>query len=374
MSLWKSLRGLDRKFSWSFFGFLIAIISLGFIFYDKVVADKTPKLYLDVITSASVLDVKEDLPKLEISFDGIDIRQQKLSLRIISIKVINDSSINILKGLYDLEDPIGLVIGSGKIIKAELIDASNEYLRKNFSVRTAADNTVYFKDLIIEAHQYFIVKLLVLHPVDAIPSVKSIGHIAGTKEILVRETYKEQIKVSFWARVFDETWGVILWRLIFYPLIAIGIIVALFFPPLFIGDRINRAKRRRHVREFKETPKLCINEQDEFVFGLYISHGSSDLAAMKEIVKDDETLRRYYQRHEEFRNRLAHRGVGIEMKTAVLEYERGVLSIFPRLISSGFVSLGEGIPHVDPHMKKTLEQFIAFLKNKGLLSEEDTTD
>lgn len=115
MSMMKLLRELDQKFSWSFFGFLLAIVIGLFAFYDKFLADKNPQLYLDVITSASVLDIKEDLPKLDISFDGIDIRQQNLSLRILSVKVINDSSKDILKMHYDLADPVGFRISSGPI-------------------------------------------------------------------------------------------------------------------------------------------------------------------------------------------------------------------------------------------------------------------
>jgi len=103
MSLFKILRNLDQKFSWSFLGFLVAVLFGTITVYDRFIAVKHPQVYFDVITSTAVLDIREDLPKLEIFFSGINIREQKLSLRVVSIKVINEGPQDILKGIMTLK-------------------------------------------------------------------------------------------------------------------------------------------------------------------------------------------------------------------------------------------------------------------------------
>ncbi len=40
MSIFKSIRELDKKFSWSFFGFLLAIALGVLTLYDRVLEDK----------------------------------------------------------------------------------------------------------------------------------------------------------------------------------------------------------------------------------------------------------------------------------------------------------------------------------------------
>jgi hypothetical protein len=126
MPFFGPLRDLDRKFSWSFFGFLLAVLFGTLTIYDRFIADKNPRLYFDVLTSTAVLDIKENLPNLEILFDGLNIREQNLSLRVFSIKVVNDSTKDILKGDYDPEDPIGFHLEGGKIIRADIAGTSPE--------------------------------------------------------------------------------------------------------------------------------------------------------------------------------------------------------------------------------------------------------
>jgi len=104
MWLFKILKKLDRKFA---LGFIIAFLMAAYMVYDIFIADKYPQIYFDVFTNTAVLDIKEDLPKLKILFEGLNIKEQNLSLRIVSVKVVNDSSQHIRKMDYDTEDPIG---------------------------------------------------------------------------------------------------------------------------------------------------------------------------------------------------------------------------------------------------------------------------
>jgi len=81
MNIAEALHKAERRFPTGLLGFILAIILAIFWAYDRFIADKHPQLYFDIQTSTSVLDIKENLPKLNIFFDNIDIRQQNLSLR-----------------------------------------------------------------------------------------------------------------------------------------------------------------------------------------------------------------------------------------------------------------------------------------------------
>lgn len=379
MPVMKMLRELDQKFSWSFFGFLLAIALGLFTLYDRLLVGKNPQLYLDVLTSASVLDIKEDLPKLDISFDGIAIRQQNLSLRILSIKAINDSSQDILKVHYDPDDPVGLRISSGKIIRTELTDTSNHYLQKNLSFSSPTNNTIHFKDVIFEAHQYFVVKLLVLHPVDEVPSVKSVGHVAGMKEIIVREPYRERTKVSFWSRTFAGMWVVQAVRLISYFVLAILCILLVVIPVSLIGNKVDEVKRRRHVRDFKAATTLSLNENDEFIFNRYIQKGFGNLMAIQQIADSDKALNRAHTCYVKSREKK----VAPDSDADVIIHSRHAHSrhvrytsyyqarIFSDLLESGFVKVDGDSPSVDTHMKETLGHFVRYLKNTGAVPSDE---
>lgn len=181
------------------------------------------------------------------------------------------------------------------------MEVSNDYLQKNLSFSFPTNNTIHFKDVIFEAHQYFVVKLLVLYPVDDDPSVKSVGHIAGVKDIIVRELYREQTKVFFWSRTFAGNWVVQTLRIVSYFVLAILCILLVVVPVGLISAKVDKVKRRRYVRKFKAATGLSLNEDDEFIFTKYIENGVRYLIRMQQIAKSDKTLKRAYVRYVKLR-------------------------------------------------------------------------
>jgi len=370
MSFFGLFRDLDRKFSWSFLGFLLAVLFGTLTIYDRFIADKHPKLYFDVLTSTAVLDIKENLPKLEILFDGLNIREQNLSLRVLSIKVVNDSSKDILKGDYDPEDPIGFHIEAGKIIRSDIAGTSNEYLSKNLSILSPSSDVVHFKDVILEAHQYFLVKLLVLHPAGQSPAVSPVGHIAGVKHILVREPYRELGRVSFWAGAFAGSWATQLVRVVPYFLIGIAAILAIIIPSLFLSDKLDRHKRKRAVKQFKAATSIELKQADEFIFRTYVGGGEDSIVGLHRLASSEDALA-----HElRFREWLTKRGGERHAADVGLD-QRGVLlypsvRLLDQCIEAAFVKINGKAATVDPHGRACLDDFVRFLKNKGLISEK----
>ena len=110
------------------FGSLVTIYT--FFFYEN-----KNELQYEIIADASVLDIKADLGNLDIFYGKSNLKENKENLRIISVRIINVGSTNILKDSYDDEDPLGLRITGGSIIeRPELLECSNDYLRKNLKL------------------------------------------------------------------------------------------------------------------------------------------------------------------------------------------------------------------------------------------------
>ena len=118
---------LDKRLASSFaVVVLIAVISfLGGLFYEK-----HPHLRYDILSQVPVYDVRGDITNLDIIFDGQSIRSQRQMLTLISVKVENAGNAGItIQSSYDDNYLPGGRIDGGKIIKADILAASNGYLQ-----------------------------------------------------------------------------------------------------------------------------------------------------------------------------------------------------------------------------------------------------
>lgn len=137
MQIITTLQNIEHKFSWSFIGFLLAIIFGLLTIYIGFLKESRPNLRFEILSNTSVLDVKEELTNLEIIYDGIDINKLNQSIRLIVFRVINVGQDDILKGYYDENDLFGFSIKNGKIIKTEILNASNDYLDRSVHINIA---------------------------------------------------------------------------------------------------------------------------------------------------------------------------------------------------------------------------------------------
>ncbi len=89
MGLAAVLNNLDKRYAWSLLGFVLAILFGALTVYTEFLRDRRPELRFEVLSDASVLDVREKLGNLEILYDGVDIQKAKKSLRVIVVRIIN---------------------------------------------------------------------------------------------------------------------------------------------------------------------------------------------------------------------------------------------------------------------------------------------
>jgi len=376
MSLLSYMKDLDRKFAWSLLGVLLALVFGALTIYKEYVQDQNPALRYDILTSTSILDVKEEVSNLSVLFEGMDIRKQGLSLRVITIRILNDSARDILKGFYDDRDPLGLSISTGKIIRSELAGSSNDYLARNVVLSTPDDKSVLFPSLIIEGGQSFSLKLLVLHPKNEVPTVKPLGKIAGIQAIPVHEAYKEEGKESFLKKSFRGGVLVQAARFPVYTLALILVLICVIAPAVAISTKVEERKRRGHVKAYRAVTKLDLNVSDEYVFSQYVERGAEHLNSMYSLLSNGKRLQAVYKRyHEREQVQMGEMLVGPVFRDVHGRPVQVWHSPF-RLhdyITAGIVKETPGGAVSDAHVMLTLQDFLTYLRNRGVLSERDGT-
>jgi hypothetical protein len=376
MSLIAYIRDLDRKFAWSFLGVLLALLFGGITIQREFFSDSGPRLRYDILTNTPVLDVREDVSKLSVLFDGIDIRQQKKSLLVITVRVVNDSEQDILKAYYDEAEPLGLSISSGRIIRSDLVTASNPYLERQLVPQQQDDTKLVFPSVILESQEYFVVKLLVLHGEGEEPVITPIGKIAGVRTIRVAEAYKQEARPPFLVRTFAGGIFVQVLRLLSYSIGMIVVLVLVIAPIAYVGSRMSERKKRKIVQEFKQTTLRELRDEDEFFFKTYVHDQGVLMLSMLSLISDPKTLETAYARHEEYEKREKHPVPARPPRDPYeMNYVEDIWFYSRRMndyLKSGLVKKTDDGLVVDEHMKGTLEEFVAFLKKKNLLPERDT--
>ncbi len=270
-------------------------------------------------------------------------------------------------------------MGRSKMVSASgdtLAEASNDYLQRNVTFGSPNNSVIHFKDVILDAHEFFVLKLLVLHPASEDVCIEPVGHISGMQRIIVREPFKDIGRPGFWTRTFTGAWGVQVVRLIAYTLLTILIILLIVIPSALIGEKVQEIKRRRHVRNFKATTKLDLKEDDEFVFGRYVNTGLQELFVLQNLCKSRKSLLNAYRRYERMQKRLTERkDVPDEVRLAFrYDFYPGRVRYLGPYIEAGFIHVEDGKPTVDEHMSMTVEHFIRFLRNSQIIKDDTEAD
>ncbi|EKU97036.1 hypothetical protein Lepto7375DRAFT_1075 [Leptolyngbya sp. PCC 7375] len=196
MKFWNTIRGLDNTFPWSFLG---TITGIGFGLFGIYVAflyEENPKIAVDIISNAPLVDVREEIEDVKILYKDTDITKTDKELQLIIFKVYNNSRIDILKNYFDENDPFGFQLSSGEIVKREVIEASSDYLSKNLQTNLVNKNTISINPFIFDANSSFTLQIIAIlpertHTSQGNTGIVSIGKIAGVKEVTISKPYKQ---------------------------------------------------------------------------------------------------------------------------------------------------------------------------------------
>lgn len=291
MALRDFLNSINKKYAWSLFGVVLAVLFGGLTVYSEFVKDRKAKLRFEVVSNTGVLDVREELGKLEILYDGIDIVKSKQSLRVVVVRVVNFGESDILIDHYDERVPLSFLVSNGELLRVEPLEASNRYLSSNLHVSVADSVRGVFEPIILESKEFFAFKALILHEQGTPPTLSPQGKIAGIRTIDLAEQSGSKSETSYWHTVFAGGVGVQAARMVIYFFGLILLVVAVISPVVYFSGILTRTRRRKHIRHFRKVTEIELQDKDEFLFSAYENIGRYYVQALTELLSDKNELK-----------------------------------------------------------------------------------
>lgn len=291
MGLFSGITNIDKRFAWSFLGFILAAVFGGITIYNEFFRSDQPIIKYELIGNTSILELKEDVRKLKIIYDDLDIKEQKKALSVISFRVNNDGRKPLFKTYYDEMAPLGFTINSGKIINAEKISISNPYLEDNLQIYIKEEKKAIFSEVILDPGDYFVIKTLILHDESSSPTISPIGKIAGLDRIEITNLLSEEKEQSFWRSVF---YGNILVHITRIPVYFFGFLFSLiiFIVPIAIAsDKLEERKKNKIINQFKTYTKTEIDPKYEAIFVAFREYGLQSLEIGRNIIANEDKLK-----------------------------------------------------------------------------------
>ena len=84
MSFFTRLQNIEKKYAFTFLGFILAAIFGFSSIYTTFFWDRNPQVRYTVNSILGVYDIREEVGKLDIIYDGINIREKKQMLSLIT--------------------------------------------------------------------------------------------------------------------------------------------------------------------------------------------------------------------------------------------------------------------------------------------------
>ncbi len=369
MKLWKKIKNLDNKFSWSFWSFIIGILGLGSAIYTTFIYKENPSIKFEILTNTSVLDLKENLSKLDIIYSGEKIRNFDQELRITTIKIINTGNVHILKESFDENDIWGFEISNSKIIeKPQIINSSSDYITKNLTIRTDTLNKVFLSSIMFDRKDFFVIKILSITEIESTSSIQTFGKVAGIKTFDIVDTSQDSVKdVGFFKKLLHGNFLIHFSRFWFY-LFVIAISATIIFTPIIrISTFIDTKKKRKTIDKFRKNAKVEFDESSEIIFDIYLDRGESTLARIQELLADTPRIKRllriynlkqkeYQEFHEQSIDIMAH---SPNERPYIFEQSEHLVK---ELLDRHIITVNRNQIIINESSQKTLDEFIYTLR------------
>lgn len=289
----KLLSNLDRKYA---FGLLTGLIFGLLSVYTDFFRSTNPQIQFDILSNTTVVDIKEDVGKIDILYDSTSILSNKQTLSLITLKIANEGNTDVLKNFYDSLFPLGFKIDNGIILeKPTLIQSSNNYIVQSINLKSKNQNEISFSDFIFEKDEYFVLKILVLHNAREQPEIIPEGKVAGVKKIDVKKSYLSKETKTFWQRVFDGSFLIHVTRFFTYLFGFILFVLAIILPIGFVSEAITTKKRKKKVKEFRIYLKRELSDPEVFITEFFIENGTTTLERLKRITSQYHKYRRIFE-------------------------------------------------------------------------------
>lgn len=189
----KILKKYDRLISYS-----IAIISVTLYFFPKVT---NPKLDIIITDFTDVYTIQKPIDGLSIKYFERDLKEDSLNLKILRIKLINNSRNNILTSHYDPNVSFGINFKNTTILGFNIVNFNDTYLKDNI-FNSIDGNVLRFNKILFDSKRYVEFEVHILYNINKETTISVFGKIAGVDKLTISDndkmTVKDWISLALW--------------------------------------------------------------------------------------------------------------------------------------------------------------------------------
>lgn len=152
---------------------------------------KSPEPVVNMLNNEQLFSLKENMPELQVLYNGKDLRKKNKDITILRFKVLNEGRESMTKNTYDELAPLGVEIVDGELLKKpEIVGLSDSsYVGKIIAKTTASK--IYFNSVTLDPNQFFELKCYVKNDFGKRPQIKILGKIAGIESIETIDNTKQ---------------------------------------------------------------------------------------------------------------------------------------------------------------------------------------
>lgn len=371
MSLLRSLRTIDSKFSWSFLGFFIGIIGIGYAIYVDQFKESKPELVFDILSNTQVLSVKENLNKLDIIYDDQNLKQKRENLILLTVRVSNEGNEDIRENDFYSKAPFGIKITNGEIAEQPtIIDASSDFLKKNLEIKNDSLNQVKINKVPFNKNQYFTIKILTICKEDKYPSIIPFGNISGINEsFTVKNSFKEQNKEekSFLNSLISGSLAIHISRFFFYLICIILFSFIVGLPASKISSYLESRKRKMIIEKFRTKTQIELTDKVDLIFDIYKEEGKVQINRLNGVLDNTKLLHSLIKKREsnskkDYSDEYLYKGHAHSGRRPIHLQQKWLLNtIVFKLIDKNIITKESDKLNIDEEFRKALREFNYFL-------------
>lgn len=278
----KWFREIDSRFSWSFLGFLIGILGLAFGLYTFFQKDR-PELQFEVITNTDIININENIGKLQIFFDNENVLSIDTTLRLLTIKLSNYGNSSINKNDFDKDYLLGLDFKNYIIAdKPNTIEFSNDYLQERFNF-SFDSSSIKIAPVIFDKNDYVLFKLLLIGPRQEPIRISTTGKISGQSKIQIITNYKASKRKS----LKDYAQDLLLFGSSLVGFAIFTIIVE------FIKSKYRKNKKEKIIKKLNAKFDIQSDKDFKIIVHIIYEYGTKALNHILSINQDAEKLEKF---------------------------------------------------------------------------------
>jgi hypothetical protein len=262
---------VEERLPWGTLGFVVALAFGVFALYTTFFYEKRAHVVYEIESKTRVFDVRENIAQLDVTFEGESIRKKQQTLSLLTIKIVNAGNLDIGMGAFDSANLPGIsVTHCIKIFNPEFVRGSNPYFAKGDRVRLKDEHSFEVLPVLLDKHEYFVVKILVLHGQNEVPDVEKFGKYGGVPQIDIVATSSNEDRRSLLVRTFGGDAVIQFVRAVIYTILTIAVIVAGIWVTVKINAGWRRWRRRRLVQKFQKLLDRVSSGPENAIFLSYV--------------------------------------------------------------------------------------------------------